>query len=388
MISLIPLYYVAIAIFTVLFANFNPYFTLPEAVNKISGYIESSTYELQHTFAKRHGFDHGWLDAPYVRSARLFARRLSQNEYISPIISYISNVYATVYLFVLPYLQGAQKLAKPYCESIKSTLAPIVTAIIDFLRPYYATIETFLTPYYLCINKFVTKSASQVGRFVRPHLETIYYQQQQALTWIASQYTVYIEPYVNVVKGYITPYIETATLWYNETLLPVLREHSDVAVVVTAAFVVLFVIPTIFSIAKWFLTAVTKDAYELGHSVNTMYTYEEEVSVISEGSSNGGTGTARTRTQRTTKTTTDSQEEEEELEASLSVYTTSDILSSVDPASRAHTSHSLAPPLTPEGEADSGFTRFNRSTRPSDQSIAAALAAAAAAAGRSSRPRS
>lgn len=254
MIPLIPIYYVALVVFTVLFAKYNPIISLPDAIDKVSGYIEAGKEQLQQKFPE--------ISSKPTPKCALIQKcpclvKLYQNDKVQAVLTWISDKRSTY--------------VEPYLEKIGEFIDPYVKKFTKFVTPYLGILISKLLPIYHKVLKWYTKYSQKFILAFQPQISVVAKQYH----WLVSQY----KQSIGAVKSY-----------YETKVEPILVKNHDYAILVAYGVIIAIAIPVILFILKKIMTAVTKDAYTLGQGVNTMYSVEETSEVVTvekggEGSS-------------------------------------------------------------------------------------------------------
>lgn len=425
MIPLPPLYLIIILELLILFGRDNPILSLPEAANKVAGYIEASTYKLERSYAKEHGYHHGFYDIPQVHQVRVWWVQFTNSQYGAPIVAYLTDVNAKISSSFATYKQQVDgQLAalsakvQPFNAKVAAKLQPAV----DYLTPYWTKAVDFSAPYVAsaksCLSETGVKLSADWDVAVDKASESLIAASDSA----KQSYQTYAEPYVATVANFFKDNRHAVEETYSTKVAPFLDQYSEILTVIGFALFAYFVLPTILTYICAILKLFTEQIHDSVSAINSMHKQcsdgpskpdapakpdgkaaapapstpaSKPVARSSSGASTNSTGSksstksgskpaakkrnmpytgpakASFRTQRAK----DASHEEKIIHSYLE---TSDVLSSNDPdsvrAARPRTTSSLDPPLTPEeasgsqdSESDQASKASSKSDRPSRQ---------------------
>lgn len=268
MVPLIPFYYVALVVFTVLFANYNPYFTLPEVADKIGGYLDaasSSLFGTEVSVLQKNQQTQSLIpmDFPKIKSL------ICQN---SKVIASIDKVTGWWDKYVLPYILRLEKILEPLFLKLEEAFTPLAL----FLRPYWVSFKEFIAPYANIARNQVCAAILSLKKFVTPYFEQLSEICVSFISWLKSNYQTYLERYVDNTKETVIVYSREVQLWYSTTVEPFAEEHQAISAIIVSTLSLLILIPIILPHAKKTLRYLTKDAYNLGNGINSMYNADEK----------------------------------------------------------------------------------------------------------------
>lgn len=280
MVPLIPFYYVALVVVTVLFANYNPYFTLPEVTDKIGGYLDAASRRLFGTELSLVQKDQQSkslipLDFPKIKSL------ICQNSKVVASIDKVTSLWDT---YVLPYILKLEKILEPAFLKLEEAFTPLVV----LLKPYWISLKKFVTPYINIAKDQTCAVVHSLKQFLAPYFKELDEIYVFFSNWLKTSYQKYLEGYVIHATDTLKLLSLEIQLWYETNIVPFAEEHQTTFTVLVSALSLSILIPFLLPPTKRLLKYVTKDAYNLGNGINSMYNTEDKT--LSESSSGVSSG--------------------------------------------------------------------------------------------------